>query len=380
MLIERLQYFQTSILQNLDRFCEYKHWRLATVMCLALIAIIFAFPAYDTLLKMDHVDNLVYLKDQFEHPFESPDASPESHQAKRVFRLSVPIIANITGVHNPVVYLILQHFLGLGFFFLGLRLAERLLQNKTSALLLLLSIAGIYLGKSFFWDLQGWFDGIAFFFLLLAMINQNPLVQWLSLSIAFWTDERAILASGLIWFWWKLKSYGIENLSLGKFLKPDIVTITFILAWGLYLGIRLWLADTYGMQVPMDESGAIGFQRWEMFIPALFTSLEGIWLLFIPLLLLLHQKGNIWQFLGLGLAFTVVIIPALMVADMTRSITYAFPIIFIAVYFLHQSTQAQEQKQFLLVVALGCLCFPNLTVISHLSWLHPIFPGIFVNH
>ncbi|MEM6342615.1 MAG: hypothetical protein AAF927_02000 [Bacteroidota bacterium] len=369
------------MLKQLGQFCEHPYWRLYSIVIAFLLSIMFAFPAYDSMLPgAQKVKNHQHLEEQFEYPLQNPDASPETHQAKMVFRLTVPALANISGVRNPKVYILLQHLLGLGFFYFFLLLAERLFEDKVSALLLLLSIVAIYLGKSFFWDIQGWFDGLAFFFLLLSMYTKSPPVQWLCLSIAFWTDERAILASGLIWCWWKIQYYETEKLSFKKLIWPDRITLTFVIAWGAYLALRFWLGHTYGMQTPMGDSGAFGFQRWEVIVPALFTALEGTWLLFVPLLLGIKINRSYWLLAAIALGFLAVVIPALTVADMTRSLTYCFPIFLIAAYFLKDQVDIQDGQTYLLIIAIICWLFPNFTVISVLSWMHPIFPGIFVDH
>ncbi|MEL7342634.1 MAG: hypothetical protein AAGM67_19275, partial [Bacteroidota bacterium] len=311
MLAEQLTYVYQRSQELIEEFCQLPHWRVWTMLIIAGIALLFAYPSYDLLFQEQESTNFIHLRHQFASPFEASEAAPESHQAKRVFRLSIPVLAKLSGISSPIVFIAIQHLLGLGFFLLGIRLAERLFEDRTSAFLLLIAIGGIYLGKSFFWDTRGWFDGFAFFALLLAMYSPNVLVQWSSLSFAFWTDERAILASGLVWIWWKLQVYGQNRLDLKTLIKPDRITLTFVLAWGSYLAIRLWLSQTYEMSVPMGKSGAIGFQRWELFLPALFTSLEGMSLLTIPIVVMMRKKSHIWQGLTLIFALLVVIIPAL---------------------------------------------------------------------
>ena len=121
MLFAFLNSLQTYVIGKLTQFCAQKYWRFYSIGIAFLLSIFFAFPAYDTLLPgASEVKNHQHLKEQFEHPLQNPDASPETHQAKMVFRLSVPLVANLTGIKNPKVYIILQQLLGLVFFYVFL--------------------------------------------------------------------------------------------------------------------------------------------------------------------------------------------------------------------------------------------------------------------
>jgi hypothetical protein len=381
MLNLALQHIATQTYQQLESLTEGKSWRWVAVGMSFLVSVAFAFPYYDTLLPgANPHPQLEQLQVQMQAPLTPVEYSLETHAAKRAFRLLVPGMAYLTGIHAPGFYLLLQHLLGLVFFYLCIRLAERLTGDKVSALLFLSAMVGIYLGKSFFWDLFGWFDGFAFFFLLLAMYVRSPWVLFLSLTAAFWTDERAILASTLVYIWWKLEALGNKTPNLVDLLKPNLRSLVIVAAWGLYLGIRLWLENSYGLSVPMGKEGAIGFQRWELFFPALFVGFEGSWLLMVPLIFWLKARQGLWLGLALLAASALVIIPALMVADMTRSLIYAFPLFFIALKALNQVAPLPQKRNYLLLTAAACLLFPNMTIISTLSWMHPVVPGIFVEH
>lgn len=381
MLRSSLLHISRICYQYLEAFTRLDYWRVYAVGLGFLLAITFAFPHYDVFLPGNAPHpNWEYVETQIQAPLSAGDYSPESHAAKRAFRLLVPVVGYLTGIHSPPFFILLQHLFGLLFFYLALRLAERITQDKVAALLLLAGIVGIYLGKSFFWDIGGWFDGIAFFFLLLAMYSRSYWVLFLSLTLAFWTDERAILASTLVYLWWKFSLQDDLPLSLKNLLLPNPRNLIIIATWACYLGLRTLLTQQYGLSVPMGEEGAIGFQRWELFLPALLTAFEGLWLLLLPLGISLWNRSSVWLALALLLATGIVMIPALMVADITRSLTYAFPLIFIGLQGLQRTANTLEIRNFLLILAACCLLFPNLVVISTIRWIHPMVPGLFVEH
>src|SRR5690606_17619394 len=138
-------------------------------------------------------------------------------------------------------------------------------------------LAFLYFGRAGFHDLEHlWFDGFAFFFLIMAMHARRPIAILLWSTAAAWTDERAFMALGIVFLFHQLE--GNTDRSIGV-MRPNRNGAAALTAIGAYLAFRAFLADRYGMRISSHgaEPDFLGYTA--RFLPfGAWTFLEGFWI------------------------------------------------------------------------------------------------------
>src|SRR5690606_2164821 len=120
-----------------------------------------------------------------------------------------------------------------------------------------------------------WFDGFAFFFLVMAMYARKPIAILLWCTAAAWTDERAFMALGIVFLFHQLEGNADRSIRL---LRPNLNGTAALIAIGAYLALRMFLADRYGMRIS-DHGAEPAYLEYTMrYLPiGAWTFLEGFW-------------------------------------------------------------------------------------------------------
>ncbi|MCE7066190.1 hypothetical protein [Dyadobacter sp. CY326] len=311
-------------------------------------------------------------------------ASPQhTHAAKGAFRLTIPLIARglDLGINKDarriVIMFVIQSFLLLPFFYLLINILKRYL-NNIQTLLFVLGFAFVYVSKAFIWDADFWFDGFAYFFLLLGMYFRNRSGIFLSLTCASWTDERAFIALSSVYLFHLLheNNFDLERLSqifnMHFFRKLSFMPI---LAGCCYLLLRLFLAKKYSLQTPYGGGAGVSIDmipdQLSSGLAGIFLAFEGLWLLFLIVIIHACNHKKFLILVLLALIVMVHIAVAYSVFDFTRSLTYAFPVLIIAVTYIAKNI-SQTTNQIFLLTTLLCLSIPTQYFISvpyQIPWL-----------
>lgn len=356
-------------------------WRLKLAMFCTLCSICYATPFFTLLSPAEPplLWNVIHL--QAAHPLTPVSGlEPGSHEAKHVFRLTMPLLAKLSGVASERGQMLLlfsmQYAAGVLFFGLCFTLFQQLLQNQAAATLFTLSTAFIYPGQACFFDLFGYFDGMAMFFLLLTFVWRSPLLILGCLLAAFWVDERAIVAASYTYLWLKLrtgKAGGWRQL-----LLPDRHSVVVPLAIVITLGLRYWLTREHGFVLPVSADGCVGFTRF-LKAERLFRLPIGIW---SPLKLHWLLLGLAGICLGLhrrfallvlsGLAVLASICVALAVVDITRSLNYVFPAVILSVGIVAKASQQRFMLGLAVVLLVLSILVPSYFVMTGADWLLPL--------
>ena len=240
----------------------------------------------------------------------------ESNQAKRNFRIAVPLAAHLTGfgvAAVPAVRFTLQAVLLVGL----LLAAERASGDRIAALAAALAVAGTYVGTSVWMDEWGWFDNCAQAFMVLALVARRPALAFAAVLAAAFTDERALIAVPLIALFhaWTGGRRGLAWAPVAA--VPAYLLLRLIL--GLVLRIRTASAGigTLDMVLPNLRVSALG----------IWASLEGGWLIVVAAALAAAGCGKGRRALWLIAATIVPIAASILVIDFSRSASYAFPAI-----------------------------------------------------
>ncbi len=349
-----------------------KNYPIYLTIILICISLFFAFPRYDlynaaeswnvTMLKAkDLTNNLSHIP-------------PESFMAKKVFRLTVPFIIKIFHL-NRVGVLVVQFFIGFLFILFSYKITLRLLKDAVSATFFAAGIIFIYAGRTCFTEITyTFFDGWAYFFILMAMYNRNVIAVFLFATLAAWIDERGLIALPIIILFHQISNakpeFGFKSLlALNKSSLAAIAAITG------YAALRLYLSFKYNMHTPNEDANFNDFKRniiHTSFGFGAYTFLEGFWFLVsIFALLSFYRKHYFLQILIAGqiLASSIV---AFFVTDITRSGSYLALLLFPLLAYLSQFINIRPFRYILAVCMFFCFVFPPMNYVAFGDFLFRI--------
>lgn len=288
---------------------------------------------------------------------------PDSWLAKKVFRLTVPVIIRVFHL-TPATILLVQAVLGYFLYVLCYKFSDNILKDKVQATLLTAGIAFLYFGRTAWFDINyTWFDAFAYFFLLMAMYYQNVFAVFLCSMLAAWTDERGFIALSIVFLFHYLRdkiNQRINLLSLMRLNKPSMVVI---FSGALYLMIRQWLSVQYSMQTPTEGANLSVLTKTIGLMPiGAVTFMEGFWLVLAASFVNLSLQKNYPAIALLLLPLSALTIVSGCVTDITRSGSYLVPMIFILINYLKHVQSACEMRMLLFACFLISLLFPPTVV------------------
>jgi hypothetical protein len=293
-------------------------------------------------------------------PFTSKDYEAGSHEANQAFRLTIPLITYL--LHLNVASLYLLHILvGLLFLWVVTRIVNDILKNRVLTFYFLTGFTGIYAGANFYINYLGHADIFPFCLMALAFYFRQPLLVLLFTQLAFWCDERAIINSTYLGLWLVLPLIQ-QVVRERKFKIAQIPTaaVALLVSAGLYLVVRQWLANTYGLKVGHDNDLSRRTALWSLsIIGDKFTrGLEGFWLIIFAGMTVLVMIKDWVSFILLGACLLATGAIGIMVADGTRSLSFGFLVFFFMLTILKKYVPTNELKYLLIVSTLISLMLP----------------------
>ena len=222
------------------------------------------------------------------------------------------------------------------------------------------------------------FDIFSLSFLLIALGSRQRLFVFLFLFLAALNDERGIIAMPMVLLYHFLRDILPIETQIQNILKKALpLLILGSLVVLTYLGFRYALSHYYQLET---SGGDVGFsvllRTANMYLFALWSALEGYWILFILVFGLLIQRK---QYFYLSI-FLLAILPSFcvsfLVLDSTRSLSYL--ILCIPAMSLIINTYEQEEvlkKNIFLSVLWICILVPTYFAIGafHIEGNNPIF-------
>lgn len=367
MIKDFIDSFENSIYKKVENFTTKKHWILFLTCSLPIVVLFFSFPSYDRLhLEFSHLWQAIL--DQIDNPFEQRYYDPFSHEAKIKFRLTVPLIAKFLNL-NIIGVLVFQAIIGLLLFFFSIKFFVRITQDNISAFLLSLTLSMIWAGKTSFIDIRGMFDGIAIFFLIVAMYYKFPVVIYISVLLASWTDERGLVASSLVFLFWVYT----KDFKFKHFINQQSVSVVF--AWISYFVIRVLLIKNYGFTTETEGTGLSILREQINNLPiGLWSALEGMWVLII-FSIIIQYKQKKWLYTSLYfLSICIILIVGISVTDITRSMAYLFPASFIALIILKEVESTLMLRKISLSAAFFSFLYPTYDTTGDyfINWIYPL--------
>jgi hypothetical protein len=253
--------------------------------------------------------------------------APHTHEAKLVFRLTVPVIMKIFNLY-PLHIFYLQFVLAFFIYYFWVVIVFKIIKNYKTTLLLTIAMACTYFGRSYYIDCWGGLDTYSYFFILLCIWGRNkPYILIPGALALFFLDERGILSFFIIWLGIKILDNDSESLSFKKIISLKDSSKYLYTVFLIGTGMRLYLM--YSIRIP-SLSDSITFDyfigQWKYLQAGLFSGIVSFWGLFFLCLFVLLKNKNYLSFLGIFLGIILFSLTAGMVSDMTRSIAYLLPL------------------------------------------------------
>lgn len=379
MLIGAYHEWTNALRARVARFTAGRFWAVKFGLLCAAVSMVYAFPS-PTLVAQPPTPLWVLISAQVDAPFAARAFAPESHEAKRTFRLTMPLLGKMipsTSVQGRRIAMIAaQYIAGVLFFALTAALFSEVCGSRLAGLAATLSFALCSVGQAFFLDLHGFFDGMAFFFLAVAMWARRPWLIGLAVFLACWVDERAIVVAALVLLWTIVRdSSGMLSWkALFVPTRPWIAVVTAVLLTIILRQTMSWAAD---LPVPKPWDGGLhplqllAADRLDRIPPGLI-SIKAIWL-FVGLAAWALWLRRERLLLALVVASVGVFVAAsFVVVDMTRTLAYVFPLAFVAL----RSVRRESSERFMeatCLAAVGLALFvPSFSVMSGAEWVQPL--------
>jgi hypothetical protein len=262
--------------------------------------------------------------------------------------------------------MLLEILFGIATVYLFIKAVLVITKNKVMTVILTLAFSSTSICKNPFNDIVGFFDGIALFFLIIPFVFSNPIAIFCSIFTAAWIDERSLIASSLIFIW--------ILISKNKHLKTIQISALFA-AWIVYLLTRFFLIYHFHL---ITHTGAVGLgmllNQLNNAPLGIWTGLEGFWMIVIlSFIVLLKQNKKIIACLFMA-GIVLIVFVALSVSDITRSMIYLFPSIFIALSIIKEVESDKNLIYIATFVLLLCMLFPQLIVGGYntVNWQYPL--------
>ena len=355
----------------IERLADSRRWVLWTALAATALVLVFSFPPPRATVRIGEAPEWGPLYGKLAHPLTPQNQEdPGSHGAKTAFRLSVPVVAHVLGL-GPRSLKLLEILAGIALFALVAVGAERASGDRRCAVLVALLTASCFPGISAFVEHRGFFDAVAFLGLALACAWRSPVAVFCGVSLAAWTDERGMIAAGLV----ALLHFADAPRQGGARRFLDARVLAVVAAGLVYAGGRQILAARFGLSTPLAGTG-LGFLIAQMNNAPLgiWTGLEGGWLLVLAASLVLWRQGRRTLLLASLLAGGGVVVVALMVWDITRSMAFVLPALFLSLRVLRDHESREDLTKLCRVAFVIALLWPNYYVAGkgEASWNYPL--------
>jgi len=337
--------------------CKGRHWLLYAVMLSLLLSLFTSFPDETAYGKQRSGEfNAVMLK--AEHPFTQLYFGEDSHSSKIAFRLTMPVLIHVSGM-NPLAITVFEYSCGILFLMLCALIIFRETENKAYAFLFCLAVGQTAVGSSFFTDENATFDSIAILLLTVAIFSKNPLIIFVSVFAAAFTDERALPASSFVLLYHLWKDTGTKKFADIFHVLRNKACIGIMLSWTTYFVCRMLLSFCTDLKTGKGGVGLYLFAENIGSLPSgLWSAFEGLWLPVVAALILLIKTRSVLKFLMISGSLAVCITVSMSVLDITRSMIYMFPVLFVSFLCLKKSSDLWMKRIIFWALVLSLL-WPN---------------------
>ena len=276
--------------------------------------------------------------------------------------------------------------------FLTLTIFHISLKNRFSNSLSLLATFALATTQLTQWVNTHWGhpDSLTFLPISLLMISRQPLIIIIATSIGCINDERIILSLPfiLLWWWPKKESWerGLKNLIPIIFSSCIGIVIAFLIKISLQQGyIGPGIFEPYEAGILNGYFRILNPSNWLSLLVVVFFGFRWLWIIpILTLIYILKSRLSIRSFLFI-LSSTISIFGTFAVSDISRSCSFFFPMIPVAMEILKDQSTWSESKLKLWIswiIGLNILTPalkiyglpPDWWAISPLEWATPALP------
>jgi hypothetical protein len=372
------RFLQAKLYPWVARKSAHRLYVFALVLICVGLGLLFVFP--QTIGFNKEAWDAVLLKSR-EPAHTLSHVAPDSWVAKKVFRLSVPMLVRLFHLNEAGV-MAAQFFLGFALLIAGYKLALRVLKDAVAATFIAAGMAFLYFGRTCFTELYyATFDGWGYCFLILTLYFRNRAAVFLFASLAAWTDERAFLALPTAMLFHQMTGARAQAQGAGgnegrrfdaKALFPwrspgslDGRALTVMAAMAAYVALRQFMAMRYHMITPLWY---VGFRTLGNNLPympmGMLTFLEGYWLALGVAWYQMARRRH--GFLALAVTGQVAVstVVAGCVYDITRSGSFLFPVVFPLFVYLKACLDERSLRLTAFLCMALTFAFPAFYVVS----------------
>jgi hypothetical protein len=366
--------FYRKLIQSAESLTSGRFWLPVIILISLTCALFFAFPSYDAITSENNTLSWQAVLEKSADPFMdmSQKYEPESHESKLTFRITVPILAHLLnlGIFGMIG---LQFIVGVFILGLSAQVVHNLTQDRLLALFAAILVAGTYAGTTSFVELRGIFDGVAIFFLILALSMKNSVLISIAIFLAAWTDERGLVASLFVFLFHAMSNEIKDRKTWRNYLSPAPLAV--IIGGIAYLVSRYLMATIFKLATPIGGIGLdLLFNQFNQFPMGTWTALEGGWLLVLIATIILLQKRMYATLMLMVIGIFGIISISLSVIDITRSMAYMIPVLFVAIKAITGNEPQERIRQYLVSAGLISLLSANYYAGGEKSiwWQYPL--------
>lgn len=355
-VMEYINKISAKIILVSEGFTLSKNWKLKIMLSSVILSLFFAFPSYDVFLSGEFNENWNNLFSQIDHPLRPLNLAASSHGAKLAFRLTVPIIAKLLNL-NIVGLFFIQFIALITMFFCVISLSEAITKDRVTSAFISFGFALIFPGNVLVSDLRGIFDSVSYCLVILTMCLNSVFLIFFSTLLAAYADERAFIVTGFIFAWFILKEINLKEENTFKPIKINARAAAVFAAWIVYFTLRFALLHFFGLRTTSQGCRQFLAQINGLCI-SIWTGLEGFWIIVaVSLFLLFVFKKYLFLFIYCLLMFISIFVAG-SVFDVTRSMGYLIPAIFISLYIIKQYESVEFVRKLALLSLIVCF-FPT---------------------
>jgi hypothetical protein len=288
---------------------------------------------------------------------------PSRQEANRTFRFSMPLIAHYLGLSTAGA-LILGLLSGPTLFAGLIAFCQHQRFGRLLTGSVCLTASGLYFGQAWISELNGCFDGWAYAFMVLGLSTKRPLLIALWVTLAGFTDERALAASPLVLLSHLRKPGFVPSVRslIAAGLSPQALAV--FLSWCFILGSRAYMSVRLGLEPKNYTEATFLFSSHNLAYFGLFFFSAWKFLIYLlPVISITLWRRKVERcFIGLVLLFlTISCAVALMPLDQTRGLSHSTPYFLVLLTSLVQSgTSLSRITKWLFPIGLLGLALPNI--------------------
>lgn len=350
-----------SLLQTISSAIDHRlsrHFVAKTVFVSLFFAFVFQVPSFNEIPEARPFQGIIEIGQSL---FSQMDYHTESHIAKKTLRPLWPLISRTLHISN--VWVLYGLFCVLNAILLG-QIAVFFLREtgrRPVSMLLTLGLANTYFGFAGFIDVQGWGDILPFVLIMAAMGSAKPFVIGICVFLSSLGDERSLLSIPFLFFWYWHKHSGCALEFKTIPIRPLVLKATALTLGAVGWGIVRWsMVHVFGFSVPTGGvgPGVIFCHETSYMYPGFWSAFESYWLAvfaYIPILFFSQRKlASVLVLIYLCLFTT----SCYFVLDISRSLSYGFPIVLLALAYFSSPRKHSDENQTLL----GCLAIVNIFI------------------